>query len=311
MPLIYEICGDEAWTHTSAPLNRYWCFFGGVLGLEPQMDRLETALRLHLTRNGCRQEVKWSNLSPRNLNLYKGVVEILIDHIRHHDLKYRQVFLDRTFVHVPSPEEPILSDLDIQFRICHQFLKHAFGLAHLLRAIGGFDRVFIRLDTHSSQRHKDKLCELAERLPALLKRTDFEVKVAFVCSHHLVRLCACDVLLGAAGSYGNKMHERRIAGSVKMTEKQKCRLELAKFIYERLRGVNSESRASKSFNWFESTGLDGDTRNRFLHKIRIWKFRPRNFVIDKGWQNDHLDKNGNYQGPEIVVPARLDEAKDR
>jgi hypothetical protein len=45
MALQYEICGDEAWTHVNKPLNRYWCFWGGLLAQANEMDHLETELR--------------------------------------------------------------------------------------------------------------------------------------------------------------------------------------------------------------------------------------------------------------------------
>jgi hypothetical protein len=36
-------------------------------------------------------------------------------------------------------------------------LRHSFGFQHLPLAEGGFDKILIRLDTHSSQRHKRQL----------------------------------------------------------------------------------------------------------------------------------------------------------
>lgn len=43
--MIHEIYADEAWTHGGLPPNRYWCFFGGIMGLAPDLDRLDTELR--------------------------------------------------------------------------------------------------------------------------------------------------------------------------------------------------------------------------------------------------------------------------
>jgi hypothetical protein len=33
--------------------------------------------------------------------------------------------------------------------------------------------------------------------------------------------------------------------------------------------------------------------------MRIWKFVPRRYRKDAGWENDHLDKQGRYQGPDL------------
>ena len=143
MSLTYEICGDEAWTHTNLPLNRYWCFFGGLFALESDADRLETELRNCASNHNFRHELKWSNLSVQNLDIFKALVDILLSHIENHNIKYRQVFLDRQFVHVPSHTELPLSDLDIQFRICYQFLKHSFGLSFMPMAENGFDTILL------------------------------------------------------------------------------------------------------------------------------------------------------------------------
>lgn len=37
------------------------------------------------------------------------------------------------------------------------------------------------------------------------------------------------------------------------------------------------------------------------HKVRIWKFLPRQYRLDEGWQNKHLDKYGQYKAP-LVGP---------
>ena len=107
MPVIrYEISADEAWTHTSPPLNRYWCFYGRIFGRESECDRLETALRAIAAARSLRGEVKWSSVTARNIETYKLLVDSFFYHVSHCDLKYRQAFLDRAFVHVPSAGTP-------------------------------------------------------------------------------------------------------------------------------------------------------------------------------------------------------------
>ncbi|CAA7613454.1 hypothetical protein MCP1_120001 [Candidatus Terasakiella magnetica] len=39
MPKTYEIYADEAWTHCNPPLNRYWCFFGGIMGRSEDLEQ--------------------------------------------------------------------------------------------------------------------------------------------------------------------------------------------------------------------------------------------------------------------------------
>jgi hypothetical protein len=109
-------------------------------------------------------------------------------------------------------------------------------------------------------------------------------------------------MIGAAGSHGNKMHLRREPGQRGMKPRQKVRHEMATYIYNKLRDLDRAERGSGAFNWFETTGRDGTLDTMLTHKLRIWKFKPARYHIDKGWQNDHLDKQGRYQGPEIFEP---------
>lgn len=300
MPRIYELCADEAWTHGSKPPNRYWCFFGGVFGLEADLGRLETALLR--VRGGVNRamEVKWSNVSRQSLPLYCELVDEFFRVLKELPIHYRQIFLDRAYVVTPAVGDGPSSDLDTQFRICYQFLKHAFGLRYLPTALDGCDQIFIRLDNHSSQEHTGLLKQFAQELPRYLNRPDLVVDVSFVNSKKHLRMQLCDVLMGAAGSHGNKMHLRRQEGQRGMSDKQKVRHELALHVYRALRRFDAEARGSSAFNWFKTTGHGGDLTSRLNHKIRIWKFKPAAYQRDRGWQNDHLDKQGRYQGPDIV-----------
>lgn len=303
---IYEIWADEAWTH-GGQLSRYWCFFGGVMGPQDALERLDSELAKVKASFGLQGEVKWEHVRGRNLNAYRAFVDVLFTLLPTTDLRYRQVFLDRTLVKVDIQGNRVdLSDLDLQYKIYYQFLKHAFGVKHLPAAPpGSRHRVLIRLDDHSSQRHKAELESFVRNLASMFHRPDLEFDVAFRNSKKSNRLQICDLLIGAAGSHGNKMHDRRKPGQRGMSDKQKWRLEMAKYIYNRLRAFDAAERGSRAFNWFESTGWNGRPDAMLSQKLRIWKFRPSPFHVDKGWQNDHLDRQGRYQGPEIVVPPTV------
>jgi len=232
--------------------------------------------------------------------LYRELLDEFFACLETRNVKYRQLFLDRMHVRISDPLEDEPSDLDIQFKIYYQFLKHHFGLKFLPQAEHGFDRVYIRLDEHSSQKHKERLKSFAEGLPGIIKRTDLLFHVSFVESRRHLRLQICDLIMGASGSYGNRMHLKRQPGILRMTSKQKLRRDLAKYIYEKLKSISMAERGSGSFNWFYSTGNDGKAENSLLHKIRIWKFEPTRCLIDEGWINENLDPQGNYLGPKIV-----------
>lgn len=301
MTKLYEIYADEAWTHGGQPLNRYWCFHGGIFGTQESLDRLDTSLLGVVKKHGVCGEVKWSNLNAGNYTCYVEWVDCLIDNIQNNDIKYRQLFLDRSYVWVPKHGEEPLREIDVQFKIYYQFLKHAFGIKYIPADEGGQGiKLFIRLDNHSSQKNKDQLVRFAEILPRTLARPDLSISVTFHNSSKARRLQICDLIMGAAGSYGNKMHKKRAPGKRGMTPKQKLRLSLCKHVYDSLRNLDADARGSKAFSWFETTGHEGALSNRYHHKMRIWKFIPKRHDRDEGWQNDNLDLQGNYQGPQII-----------
>ncbi len=301
MATTYEIYADEAWTHGGEPPNRYWRIYGGIFGVQSNLDRLDTRLRSVIAAYGVRGEVKWGKLNAINYDCYVHLANLIFDEIEEGNVKYRQMFLDRSYVWVPKRGDPEETELTIQFKLYYQFLKHAFGLQYVPRDPND-DQIdlYVRLDSHTSQRHTDQLRSFAGAFPRILNRRDFSVRVTFHNSSKVPRLQICDLLMGAAGSYGNRMHKKRRAGQRGMTQKQQLRLNFCKHIYQRLRQIDAAERGSKAFNWFETTGLDGTVENLFHHKVRIWKFIPKRHVRDKGWQNDHLDKQGYYQGPDIV-----------
>lgn len=221
----FEIYADEAWTHGNPPLRRYWCFYGGVFGPEAALDRLDTRLRRVKGAHKVSGEIKWNKLTPHLLPCYIDFVDCLLDSVEAGDAKWRQMFCDRAHVRVPEPGEPPASRLDVQFKLCYQFLKHSFGLCHLPR--GTVDEVLIRLDTHSSQKHKDQLESFARGIPQQFGRADFMVRTVFDDSDDVPRIQVCDLMIGAAGSYGNNMHEIRQPGVRGMSDKQKLALSFA------------------------------------------------------------------------------------
>ncbi len=134
MSKIFEIYADEAWTHippTIKEQNRYWNFFGGISGPQPDLNRLETLLQKIKIHFGNRAEVKWTNIFSGNIACYKAMVDCLFQQLDSSQLRYLQVFLDRKFIYInPASGKPI-GPLELQSKIYYQFLKHSFGLKYL------------------------------------------------------------------------------------------------------------------------------------------------------------------------------------
>lgn len=301
MPKIYELYADEAWTHSSPPLRRYWCFYGGVFGPEETLDRLDTALLHVIRRFGLRGEVKWSRLNEQNIDCYIALIDTFFEVLRNEDIHYRQMFLDRSNVWLPEHGSEPVSELEAQFKLYYQFLKHAFGLRYLpVNDVDGRIQVNLHLDNHSNQDLKSRLTRFVADLPRLLERDDIKISVSFINSSKSRRLQICDLLMGAAGSHGNQMQKQRPGGRRGMSAKQRLRDRVCLHIYNHLRRLDADTRNTRAFNWFETTGHDGNNANRLHHKARIWKFKPTRSRKDFGWENSDLDAQGNYVRPRFV-----------
>ena len=298
----YEIYADEAWTHSSPPLLRYHCFFGGIFGSQSLLGRLETELiKIKQVNNLASAEVKWSALKPAKLLAYIQLIDCFFDHLDSANLTYRQMFRDRSFVYCDqsgntSSEK---TELDVQFMLFYQFIKHSFGIQFLPVIHDVKHEILVRLDGHSSQRHKDDLERYINNLNQHWGRNDIIVKASFIDSKSSNVLQLCDVIMGAAGSYGNKQHQLRSNGQRGMTKAQKPRYDLSKYIYNKIKALDAKHRGSRAFNWFESTGMQGNPDSKLHHKLRIWKYIPAHYLLNKGWHNDHLDKYGRFVADDL------------
>lgn len=275
----FIIYADEAWTQ-SVPLYRYHCFFGGLLSSKSAFDLLEDSVKSLKKEMNYKKEIKWGNISIKDIEFYQRLLVIIENFIcGNRETKYRQMFMDRAFRYTGTTS----SDLDSQFKVYYQFLKHCFGLEFVEDKIS----VKFKLDTHSSYQHK-------ERLTSYIKSRsvgNVNIKVEFVDSKKSIPLQICDLLMGSAGYYGNKVDWDLITGKKRRTKNQIMKSDFGKEVYNLLRRVDSKFRGSKAFNWFETTGTDGSTSNRYHHKMRIWKFIPNEHEVDLSWQDDAFGKN--------------------
>lgn len=275
----YVIYADEAWTQ-SQPLYRYHCFFGGILSSKDEFEIFEHKVKELKKEFNYKKEIKWSNISIQHIDFYEKLLVLVEDFIcASHNTKYRQMFMDRSYRY----NGETASELDAQFKIYYQFLKHCFGFDY----VNGSEIVTFKLDNHSSYNHKRRLKDFVETI----KIKNVKVKVEFVNSRKSVPLQICDLLMGAAGYYGNKVHWDLLPGKKRRTKNQIMKWNFGKSIYNMLRRVDSRYRGSKAFNWFETTGTDGDKSNRYHHKMRIWKFVPSNYELDTSWQDDAFRVN--------------------
>lgn len=272
----YHIYADEAWTQNSKPLYRYHAFFGGIMSEPDILKELEQQLRTILKSHNYRHEIKWSKLSKKNSHIYLELLACFKKNLEHKRIKYRQMFKDRSFQYTGDESEVVG-----QFKLYYQHLKYSYGLQFMPQNTS----IYFMLDEHSSAFHKDKLNTFVSSLPSILNRTDLTVQIKFINSTHSRILQLSDLIMGAAGYYGNKAYTIKKVGQTRRTKLQTTKYQFGKAVYDVLREINNNERSAKAFNWFESTGMDGDKSNQFHHSIRIWKFVPREYIKDKTWEN--------------------------
>lgn len=281
----FLIYADEAWTQDLKDShNRYHCFFGGFLATQQEFKQFEKNLTLLQKQYKQSKEIKWGNISNYNINFYKDIICLVDNFLRENKYaKYRQFFMDRHHQYIGQPT----TALDSQFKIYYQFLKHSFGFQFIpFKNI----EILFYLDTHSSHHHKEKLMEFAIDLPRVLNRNDIHIQIKFIDSKRSKVLQVCDLLMGAAGYYGNAIFERKVNGRKQITKHQKLKRDFGKTTYNMLRKIDADFRGKKAFNWFESTGTDGDKTNHYFHKLRIWKFIPLDSIHNPIWLNKNLGK---------------------
>ncbi len=292
----FHIYTDEAWTHSSDPMGRYWCFFGGVFGSQSDLDKLNQDYQKVRDKYGFHKEIKWSSLNERNEHIYKEFVDQFFNFlIQDNTVIYRQFFLDRSFIHKESYDNnESLYTTRVQFKLYYQFLKHCFPINKLENC----STIHFHLDDHTSP-YKNNLNQYLKSL-WLFDTSSVNTKVSYVRSSKTNHIQVVDIITGMSGYRGNKVYFKTL-GSRK---KKKLKQSFSQYVYEHIRYVDGKLRGSKNFNLFNSTSSFKYRDKPFNQKILIWGFKPSNYYIDKGWENDHLSKKGEYQGADIQCPRK-------
>ena len=189
--LKYIIYADKAWTQ-SQPLYRYHFFLVEYYLQRKNLTDFEAEVILLKKDHNYKKEIKWSNISRQHIKFYESLLFLIEKIIRaSKKTKYRQMFMDSSYRYIgESASEP-----DSHFKIYYQVLKHSFVFVYINEKIFTF-----KLDTHSNHGHKLKLKTFIEGLEI----HNVDIRVKFINSKKSIPIQVCDLLMGAAGYYGNK-----------------------------------------------------------------------------------------------------------
>lgn len=271
----YQILADEGWTHTENPPLRYHHFFVSLFAPSDTISLLEQKLQecdntfIHNHKN----EIKWSKLNGRFFTDYKLLIDTFFDFWEEHDeLKYRQLFMDRKYEYTGDGNPK-----DMLFMVYYQFIKHSFGFDSDYFKSLEVDTLLFKLDDYSDTQRKQTLTDYVQSFYSA-----FNVKIKFIDSKKSAIHQIIDILMGAAGYYGNF----KCCKKEELKQQDICKLKLSKYIQKRLERVQEKDRDTKVFHWYENTGGVKGTfyDNRHRYKIVIWKFIPKEHRVDLSWE---------------------------
>ena len=282
----YQILADEGWTHTENPPNRYHHFFVSLFAPSDIISQLEQKLK-ECNENfkyPHKNEIKWSKLNARFFEDYKKLVDTFFDFWENHnELKYRQLFMDRKYEYIGDK-----GTRDMFFMIYYQFIKHSFGFDSDYFKSMKVDNLLFKLDDYPDSKRKTILTDYI-----YLHYQSFNVKVKFIDSKTSYIHQIIDIIMGAAGYYGNFKFCKKDT----IKRQDICKLKFSKYIQNRLGKIQHKDRGTKVFHWFENTGsVKGSSYdNRHRYKIIIWKFIPNEHKLDQSWEHNKNTKIKNFK----------------
>lgn len=251
--------------------GRYYSdFYGGLVvgsrDLEPVTKRL-LAVKAVLNLHG---EVKWSKVTERYLTKYQELISALFAEVAAGRIRIRIMFRQNA----REPQGLRAEHLETRyFRLYYQFIKHAFGFAHL----GPGDRptqlrlLFDEFPATREQANQFRgfLCELSESTD--LRRAGIQIRpdnIAEVKSHDHALLQCLDIVLGAMSFRLNDKHRQKPEG-----QRRRARRTIAKeALYRHI--LAEIWRIRPGFNVGISTGKS-DLADLWSAPYLHWSFVPK------------------------------------
>jgi Protein of unknown function (DUF3800) len=227
-------------------------------------------LRIAKAKIGFLKELKWQRVTEQWLNGYEQMITSFFDVIRAGDVRMRVMFRASD---VPTTQSRALRD-ESYFKLYYQFIKHAFGLAHVPdRPDGARLRLFFDQFPHTREKvmqFKGFLGALPEA--ATLRHAQLHLSpdhITEVNSKEHVLLQCVDVVLGAMAFRLNEMHLVKLEG-----QRQRGKRTMAK---DRLyRHILAEICTLKpAFNPKISTAAQPFPEGSWSMPYRHWLFVPQ------------------------------------
>lgn len=254
----------------------YSDFYGGLLVGSGDYEPVTNRLLAEKERLHFHGEVKWSKVTERYLEKYRELVSALFREIAEGRVRVRIMF--RQNARVPDGLSPVHLE-SRYFLLYYQFIKHAFGFAHL-KPSGHPVRLRLFFDEFPATREQAE--QFRGFLCALTTATDFQragilierSAVAEVRSHDHVLLQCLDIVLGAMSFRLNDKHKEKPPGERCRGRRTIAKEQLYRHILTEIRRIRPR------FNIGISTGK-GDLVELWTAPYHHWSFVPRQHVYDE------------------------------
>jgi len=246
-------------------------FFGGCIIPARIHADVENRLRIHKARIGFLKELKWQRVSEQWLDGYKRMISHFFDELRAGHVRMRLMFRDNQ----SSPGNLSRKQReDGYYLLYYQFIKHAFGLAHLQdREEGTRLRLFFDQFPHTREQVV-QFKRFIAGLPLSMELRDKNLKIdpshiTEVDSKEHVLLQCVDIVLGAMAFRLNEQHLDKPEGARTRGKRTIAKDKLYRHVLGEIRTLKP------ALNPKISTACEPFPEGRWSMPYRHWSFKPK------------------------------------
>lgn len=261
-------------------------FYGGVIVggsvWQSASERLEDAK----AKAGIQSEVKWSKVSPHDVDRYEPLIQEFFDLIAEGMVRMRVMFRQNIHQPINLTQDHTKNEY---FILYYHFLKHGFGLSYMPPHPSGV-RLRFYLDQLPDQ-SKEKLAQFRGYISGLssnphIRRAGLSIgkeDITQVDSKDHILLQCADVVLGSISFRLNEKHKAIPAGKKRRGKRTLAKERLYKFILKQIKRVTGKD----SFNIGITTGLTSGIQGRWTEAYLHWRFVPKDHLYDKNRGKRH------------------------
>lgn len=212
-------------------------FFGGCIVPAFRYAEIESRLAERKDEIGFGKELKWQRVTDQRLADYMSMVTSFFDEIRADRVRMRMVFQDNQTLRKRLPDE---LRHEPYYKLYYQFIKHAFGLAHMpQREEGTRLRLFLDRLPHTEE-HTAQFKSYLAALPLNAQLRGRQIKldpshIAEVDSKARVLLQWVDIVRGSMAFRFNEKRLIKPAGASRRGKRTIAKEKLYKHVLSEIR----------------------------------------------------------------------------